>query len=294
VTRERDGADEPAAGGAGAEGDPNAAQIAYWNGPGGERWATIWPLLDRAEAAITSAILELAAPREGERVLDVGCGTGTTTLALRERVGAGGAVTGIDVSGPMLAVARARASGTGVLFVEADAATHAFRPEHDLLFSRFGVMFFADPRLAFENLRRAAAPGGRLAFVCWRTADDNAWARAPLDAAGALMPGVELPPPHAPGPFAFVDRERVRGFLGGAGWREVAIERRDQVMYLGETAEAAAVTALRIGPVARSVAGLDEDTRGRLRDRLAGALAAYATPAGVALPASCWLVSARA
>jgi SAM-dependent methyltransferase len=294
VTREPDGADAPAPGGAGAEGDPNAAQIAYWNGPGGERWVTTWPLLDRAEAAITAALLELAAPREGERVLDVGCGTGTTTLVLRERVGAGGAVTGIDVSAPMLAVARARAAGTGVLFVEADAATHAFRPEHDLLFSRFGVMFFADPRLAFANLRRAAAPGGRLVFVCWRTSDDNACATVPLDAARALVPGIELPPPHVPGPFAFIDCERVRGYLDGAGWREIAIERRDQLMYFGETTEEAADTALRIGPLARGVVDLEEDMRGRLRDRLAAALAAYATPAGVALPSSCWLVSARA
>lgn len=291
---ERAGADAQAGGGAAAAGDPNAAQIAYWSGPGGERWARTWPLIDRGEAAITAAILELAAARAGERVLDVGCGAGSTALALHERVGAGGAVTGIDVSGPMLAVARARAAGTGVTFIEADAATYAFRPEHDLVFSRFGVMFFADPRLAFGNLRRAAAPGGRLAFICWRTSDDNPWATVPIDAAGALVPGAALAPPHVPGPFAFVDRERVRGFLEGAGWREVAIERSDRTMFFGETAEEAAATALRVGPLARSVADLDEDARGRLRERLAVALAAYATPAGVALSSSCWLVAARA
>ena len=138
-------------------GDPNAAQLEYWNGPAGERWAATWKVIDRAEAAITEELLALAAPRAGERVLDVGCGAGSPTLALRERVGPGGAVTGIDISAPLLAVARARAAGTGVTFLEADAAVHAFRPEHDLVFSRFGVMFFAEPEAAFANLRRAAA-----------------------------------------------------------------------------------------------------------------------------------------
>lgn len=274
--------------------EPNAVQVAYWNGPTGDRWATTWKLLDRAEAAVTEAVLELAAPGAGERVLDVGCGAGSTTLALRERVGDGGAVTGIDVSAPMLAVARARAAGTGVMFLEADAAAYAFRAEFELVFSRFGVMFFAEPALAFANLKRAAAAGGRLAFICWRTADDQAWATVPLGVARGLLPKVEVPPPHVPGPFAFVDRERVRGFLERAGWHGIEIERRDQAMNLGETIEQAAHAALRIGLLARSVADVGEEVRGAIRERLASALVPFATQRGVELPSSCWLVSARA
>lgn len=274
--------------------DPNAAQLAYWNGPTGDRWASAWQMLERIEAGITGALLELAAPRAGERVLDVGCGAGSTTLALRERVGDGGAVTGIDISAPMLAVARARAAGTGVAFVEADASTYALSPGADLVFSRFGVMFFAEPERAFGNLRRAAAADGRLAFVCWRVIEDNPWMTAPIDAARELVPEVEVPPPHAPGPFAFADGERLRGILERAGWRGIAIERHDHAMVLGETPEQAARAALLIGPLARAAAELGDDARGRIRARLIEALAAFAAPGGVALPASSWLVSARA
>jgi len=274
--------------------EPNATQIAYWNGPAGDRWAGMWELLDRAEAAITEVALELAAARPGERVLDVGCGVGSTTLALRERVGAGGAVTGIDISAPMLAAARARAAGTGVTFLEGDASAYVFRPEHDLVFSRFGVMFFADPVQAFANLRRAAAAGGRLAFVCWRAAEDQPWAMVPIVAARALLPELEPPPPHLPGPFAFADPERVHGILDRAGWRRIEIERRDQAMRYGDTVEEAAHAARLIGPLARSIGELDEQGRRRLHELLIAALAPFAAPGGVELPSSCWLVSAHA
>jgi SAM-dependent methyltransferase len=276
------------------ENEVAAAQLAYWNGPAGDRWATSWQMFDRAEAAISEAILARAAPAAGERVLDVGCGAGTTTLALRERVGAGGAVTGIDVSAPQLAVARARAAGTDVAFVEADAAACPFRPEHDLVFSRFGVMFFADPERAFANLRAAAAPGGRLAFVCWRSAGENGWVTVPMDAARALAPEVAPPPPGEPGPFAFADRDRLHGILARAGWQQIAIERADHAMVLGSTAEEAAHAALVVGPLARSIAELSADTRARILERLIEAMTPFVTPDGVALPTSCWLDTARA
>lgn len=273
--------------------EPNAAQVAYWNGPAGDRWAATWELLDRTEAGITEAVLGLAAARAGERVLDVGCGAGSTTLALRERVGAGGAVTGIDISAQLLAVARARAAGTDITFVEGDASKQAFRPEHELVFSRFGVMFFAEPVSAFANILRAAAPGGRLAFVCWRTIDDNPWMTAPMAAARELVPGAVVPPPHVPGPFAFVDRERLHGILAGAGWREIAIERHDHAMILGGGLEEAVRASMMIGPLARATADVSPDLREGVRERLREALPAYAGPRGITLPASSWLVSAR-
>jgi len=214
--------------------------------------------------------------------------------AAGERVGEGGAVTGIDISAPMLAVARSRATGTGVLFLEADAAAYPFRPEHDLVFSRFGVMFFAEPVLAFANLRRAAVPGGRLAFVCWRTVDDNTWMTLPMTAVRSELPNVAPPPPGQPGPFAFVDRDRLHDLLARAGWQGIEIERRDQPMVIGETVEQAAHVALMIGPVARSAASLDDPARARVRALLLEGLAPYVAPGGVALPSSIWLVSARA
>src|SRR5262249_32133419 len=150
---------------------PNAEQVRFWNDAGSRRWVRQQALLDAMLASLGRRALERAAARHGERVVDVGCGCGDTSLALARAVGVTGRVTGIDVSRPMLERAgeRAREAGLGtVCFVEADAQTHPFAREHDLVFSRFGVMFFIDPVVAFRNLRGALGPGGRLAFVCWQ------------------------------------------------------------------------------------------------------------------------------
>ncbi len=164
----------------------NEAQIEYWNGAVGERWAKLQETLDAGLAPITAALMPFVNARPRERVLDIGCGCGTTTFLLAKAVGPEGNVTGVDISEPMLAVARAR--GRGVNFRKADAATHLFHPTHDLVFSRIGVMFFDDPPSAFANIRKALKPRGRLAFVCWRDVGENLWASAPFAAARALLP----------------------------------------------------------------------------------------------------------
>ena len=156
------------------------------------------PLGDRALAA--------GKPRTGERVLDLGCGCGDTSLDLARIVTPAGTVVGIDVSAVMLARARERGgeSGFDIAFLESDAQTHAFAPgSFDLLYSRFGTMFFADPRAAFINLRAALANGGRLAVVCWRSRDVNPWMTIPVEAAARYLPRPDPPPPRVPGPFAF-------------------------------------------------------------------------------------------
>ena len=269
----------------------NAEQIEYWNGAVGERWAAFQPVLDKALSAISDAALTFAAAKPGERVLDVGCGTGTTTYALAKTVGPSGDVTGVDISRPMLAAARSR--GVGINFREADAATHLFHPTHDLVFSRFGVMFFADPAAAFANIRKAIAPHGRLAFVCWRDMKENLWASAPIAAARPLLPPQEPMDPLAPGPFAFADGERLKGILDDAGYRGIRIEKLDTAMRMGATLDEAADQALRVGPLARAAAELDDPTRQRVRAAARDALAKFLTPAGVSPPASCWLVGAR-
>src|SRR5689334_5029165 len=153
----------------------NAQQIEYWNGPAGQRWADAQDRIDHHLGLITEVLMAFAAPKAGERVLDIGCGGGTTALLIRERVGAEGGVTGVDISAPNLRVARARAHAgmADLAFVEADAAAYDFQPVFDLVFSRFGVMFFDDPARAFGNIRNALVKGGRLAFVCWRTFKEN-------------------------------------------------------------------------------------------------------------------------
>jgi SAM-dependent methyltransferase len=273
----------------------NAQQIEYWNGPAGERWARAQDRIDRHLGLITEALLSMAAPREGERVLDIGCGGGTTALVIRERVGPEGAVTGIDISTPNLAVAQARAHAgmADVQFIEGDAAAYEFQPTFDLVFSRFGVMFFAEPAAAFANIRKALVRNGRLAFVCWRTFRENEWSYAPYEAALSLLPPQEATDPHAPGPFAFADSGRVTQILGDAGFGEIAIESLDTTVNMGTNVEEAVVEALTLGPLARAAADLDEKTRAEIGARVAPIVGRYKTPYGITPPAAVWLVSAR-
>lgn len=270
----------------------NAQQIEYWNGPAGERWARLQEQIDLHLADITEAAIHFAAPERGERVLDIGCGCGTATFLLAMKTGPGGAAAGIDISGPMLRVARARAmaQNAGVTFLEADASAYEFQSVFDLVFSRFGVMFFADPVGGLANIWNALAPRGRLVFVCWRSFAENLWAREPMEAAQSLLPPQKPADPLAPGPFAFADAVRVRDVLERAGYASIAIEPFDGAMNMGPTPAEAAAEALNIGPLARAATGLDEDTRENIRRRVEMAYSAYASAAGVRVPAACWFV----
>src|SRR6185312_7572098 len=164
--------------------DRNADQIAYWNGPGGQRWAARQQAQDIMLAPLADLLVDRAKPLPGERVIDVGCGSGATTFALAQRVAPSGHVFGIDVSGPMLERARQNTpKQLPVAFALADATVYPFDPgSFDLVASRFGVMFFAEPALSFANLRAALRPSGRLAFVCWREPRENPFFMAPLHA----------------------------------------------------------------------------------------------------------------
>ena len=210
---------------------PNRDQIEGWNNAVGKTWTRFQKQLDIQLAPIGARVLEIADVRPEEDALDIGCGAGAMTVDLSKRAGAHGRVAGVDISGPLLAVARARAvdpAAAPIAWIEADAQVHAFAPQTlDLAISRFGVMFFDDPAAAFANLHRATKPGGRLVFACWRGIEENPWLTLPLDAAAHLVP---LPRPTsvgAPGPFAFADPKRVDDMLGRAGWTKVALDRFD-------------------------------------------------------------------
>lgn len=155
----------------------NADQIAYWNAEAGETWAALQEQIDAQLEPHGLRAMEALAPVAGERIVDVGCGSGQTSLALGQAVGRSGAVMGLDISRPLLDLARRRAAEFGaanVSFAEADVQTYAFAPAtFEAVFSRFGVMFFADPATAFANVRWTLKSGGRLAFVCWRTPAEN-------------------------------------------------------------------------------------------------------------------------
>lgn len=273
----------------------NEDQIRFWNEKGGEEWVTLQARMDANLSAIHDALMPWASPRVGEAILDVGCGTGTTSLALADAVGPSGKVVGMDISQPMLALAKSRAVGRANLRFElADASAFPFRSEYDLLFSRFGVMFFDDPIGAFANLHRALKPGGRIAFACWRTPPENLWASAPISAARPFLPPQEAPDPLAPGPFAFADPQRILSILSDVGFHDVETQAFDGVMDMGTDLDQAAAYTLRIGPLARAAAEVDDAAKAEITAAVKEALARFQRAGGpVAPPVACWLVRAR-
>jgi SAM-dependent methyltransferase len=274
----------------------NDGQVKYWNGPIGKVWAREQEKRDRDHAPITDAVIDLAAPKPGEAVLDIGCGSGTTTLLLAERVAPNGRAVGIDLSGPMLEVARRRAKETGSIatFVEADATDYAFAPaSFDLAFSQFGVMFFADPVATFANIRRALRPNARLVFACWRGPEEHLWSSIPEEAAKPFLPPAPPVNFNAPGRFGFAMPERVRQVLSDAGFRDVALQAFDAPVFVGATPDEAASSAIDAGPLMRTLADADEETRERVRGAVTARLAQEMTTDGIFLNAAAWLVSAR-
>jgi SAM-dependent methyltransferase len=293
MTRERLGGRSTVSESAAAAG--NAAQIDNWNSHAGETWVRYQEQLDRQIEPLGAAALLAVAPAIGERILDIGCGCGQTTLELAARVGPGGGVDGVDISRPMLAVARRRPLPRGaaaVQFREVDAQTGELgRGEFDAAFSRFGVMFFSDPVAAFGNVRAALKPQGRIGFVCWRALEHNDWMRIPLAAARPYLPAATAADPVAPGPFAFADADRLRGILAAAGWHSISIEALDTRIGSGDL-EQTLQLACRVGPLGaalREHPQLLPDVTAAVRR----ALAPHASAAGVLLQAGVWIVHAR-
>jgi ubiquinone/menaquinone biosynthesis C-methylase UbiE len=278
----------------------NTAQIDYWNDLAGNNWTDMQEQLDSQLLPYAEAVFGAAAVKPGEHGIDVGCGCGATTLELARRVGPGGEALGIDVSSVMLERARSRAREAGLAnarFECADAQTHPFTPARfDLLISRFGVMFFDDPPTAFNNLRRALKPGGRLAFVCWQAGASNPWMLLPTMAVMQHVT-IEAPAdPLAPGPFAFADVERVRGILEQAGFTNVKADAflRDMVVGGGPDVEDALRMLMRLGPASRALAQVDAATRKAAIDAVREVLAPFQTADGVRMASAAWVVTARA
>jgi len=274
----------------------NADQIAYWNGKSGLKWAEDQEKMDAMMQSMADAALAAAAPAPGESVIDIGCGTGATALALADRVGPEGRVLGVDISRPMLEVARSRAGARRQLsFLEADASVAPFEPGSvDLVFSKFGVMFFADPEAAFRNIYSAVRPGGRLAFICWRGVKENPFATLPMSAALKHLPPQPKPDPHAPGPFAFADPVRVGHILMQAGFKTPAFAAFDTTMTVGRTAASAAKEAVHIGMASRLLIDASDAVREAVIADLTTTYEAHMTAGGVTLPAHCWVVTASA
>ena len=270
----------------------NQAQLDAWDGNEGAYWAEHADQFDRSTAEHHRRLFDAAAIVDGDRVLDLGCGTGQTTRDAARRTTSGSAV-GIDLSSAMLTIARDRAASEGLAnatFVQGDAQVHPFDPESfDLVISRTGAMFFADPVAAFRNIGRALVPGGRLVLVAWQGIAGNEWMREIM---GALAAGRERPAPSsdAPGPFALSEPDRVRSILTAAGFGDVALDGYEAPMWFGTDADDAHTFLL--GTVGWMVADLDDATRARALDALRAVLAAHETPDGVLLGSAAWVITA--
>jgi SAM-dependent methyltransferase len=233
-------------------------------------------------------------------VLDVGCGSGTTLLELAARVGSRGHVLGADIAQASVERARERIAASGLANAKAilaDVSTHAFAPKQfDLVFSRFGVMFFADPTATFTRLRAAVKPGGRLTLAVFRGADRNPWATAPIASVRHLLPPAASPRPEDPGQFSWADPARIDRILGGAGFRDVSLTPHHPAMRLAEPGgvERAVQFTMSVGPGVRATLGASDAMREAVRAGLHAFFQQLDGPQGIVLPGAIWIVKARA
>ena len=269
--------------------------VDYWNGRPADFWVKEAEHFDTMLAPFGRRLLTAAALEPGEVVLDVGCGNGAISLEAARSVGPGGRVTGLDLSSPMLGMARRRAEELtiDVDFVHGDAQTDSFDQPFDVVVSRFGVMFFDDPEVAFANLAMAARPGGRLCFVCWQEMFANEWITVPAMAIVAHVGMPEVPEPGTRGPFALADAQRTRGLLESAGWSEVTVEAHQAGMLMGRDPEDVVAFMLSDEIGRRLVEGKDPEAVQAGTQATIEALRPYETPEGVVLGGACWLVTAR-
>ena len=272
--------------------ETNDEQARLWNGAGARAWIETQELLDRTFKPFDDLLVEAVISRGRGTVLDVGCGTGGTTLAVA-RLAAGNRCVGIDISEPMINAARARAERERIpaSFICADAQTHVFEPASaDIVMSRFGVMFFDDPIRAFANLRGAATDDAALLFIAWRSAEENPFMTTAERAAAPLLPNLPPRQPDGPGQFAFADKTRVQTILDESGWAEIDIRPIDVACTLPETELVTYLT--RFGPVGRLLQETDEATRARVVEAARAAFDPFVHGAEAGFTAACWMVSA--
>ena len=270
-------------------------QAKLWNGSAGCAWVEAQALLDRTLQPFEDLLVDTVAATGAHRVLDVGCGTGSTTRAVARLLGAGDRSVGIDISEQMIDAARTLAAQdlTPATFICADAQTHRFEPaSFDLIMSRFGTMFFTDPVAALANLRRAGAQDARLFSIAWRSPGENPFMTAAERAAAPLLPNLQERRIGVAGPFGFADERRVRAILEESGWTEIDIRPLDVACTLPEHELNAYIA--RLGPLGRVLQQLDEQKRAHIIEAVRAAFDPFVHGAEVRFTAACWTVGARA
>jgi SAM-dependent methyltransferase len=270
-------------------------QARLWNGRAGRGWVEAQEVLDQMFKPLETLLADAISAKSPRQVLDVGCGTGATTLAAARLLGARGRAIGIDISAPMIAVARLRAERERIpaQFICADAQAYAFEPASaDMIISRFGVMFFSDPVRAFAQLRRAATDDAHVRFIVWRRATENPFMTTAECAAAPLLPDIPARVPGAPGQFAFANADRVRSILEESGWAEIDIQPLDVDCTLPESELGRYIT--RLGPVGSILQEADDLTRTKVSETVRPAFEPYVHGSEVRFTAACWMVSAQA
>jgi SAM-dependent methyltransferase len=270
----------------------NSKQHEYWNGEVATNWLSRLDHFERGLKGINEALMKFADLKPGMDVLDIGCGAGTTTEEIAARVYPG-RVLGLDISKPLIDAARARSSGAAS-YIEADASDFPFTPEFDLVFSRLGVMFFANPVASFANIRRALKPGGVMKFLCWCPQNEISYLSEPYRHVRDLLPPLDPTPDNEPGPFGLADSARTLRLLEDAGWHGVRVRRTTPPSLIGTTPEEAAEQVMNMGPLARLLRGTDDATKAKVLARITPLMDKWRTKNGIEPPACCWLVEARA
>ncbi|UXI70584.1 class I SAM-dependent methyltransferase [Tahibacter amnicola] len=267
-------------------------QRQLWNGPAGQAWVESQDLLDRMFLPFETVLVDAIGPAAGGPVLDIGCGTGATTLAIARRLGI--PVVGLDISEPMIALARERSARENLPahFIAADGQTHEFEPARfQRIVSRFGIMFFDDPVAAFANLRRAATRDAQLHGIAWRSVADNPFMTTAERAAAPLLPALPPRVADAPGQFAFADPQRVERLLHAAGWSAISLTPLDVECSI--PASDLERYAGRLGPVGIALQAVDEQTRRQVSDTLRAAFEPFVHGDTVRFVAACWMITAR-
>ena len=274
----------------------NVDQRKFWNESKGKSWVELQPNIDELFKPISKKVIETLDARPGEKILDIGCGTGGMSFNLSEKVGQSGLVCGYDISHPMLEFAEKRRKErnlSNIKYVEADLQTHKFNGDiFDALFSRFGVMFFEDPVEAFRNLRKVVKKNGRIVFVCWAERLENDWIDLPTAVASRFLELPPNPPQKSPGPFAFEDKTYVKGVLEESGWSSMNFENFTCSHSSGPTLEEAARFLGKMGPMSGPVEKAGIETREKFFSALGQELEKFKTDQGVMMNFSTWIVSA--
>ena len=271
----------------------NADMAAAWDGEEGDGWSRDWQRYDRSLAGYHVRLLEAAAFTADDRVLDIGCGNGQTTI---DAARVASSALGVDLSSKMLARARERAAEAGlgnVTFEQADAQVHPFEPAaHDIAISRYGSMFFADPVAAFANIGGALAPGGRLVLLVWQVAERQGWLRTMLDTL-ALGRDLPTPPSNVPGPFGLGDADRTRSILTDAGFVDVDLTGIDGDFRIGDDAEDSYEFVKTMGITRGLLGGVSDAERETALEALRAVITEHTDADGTHFDSAAWLVTAR-